>query len=98
MDVDRSGEEEAAHYEAAEEAFLTAIRDERHRATLTDLADAVAVKATAWNRAEYAALHAATTDVERAGRDHSTERTELLTHLWSDIARAFHGEPSHRDG
>ena len=98
MDVHRAGDEEAAHYEAAEEAFLKAIRNERDRATLTDMADAVAVKATAWNSAEYAALHAAMTDAERAERDCSTERTELLTNLWSDIARAFHGEPSLRDG
>lgn len=94
----RSPWEVAEHqYEAAEDAFLAGVRADRDRGALHVLASAVADQAEAWNRAEYDALHASSADYRRE-HDLRTERTEMLVSLWHDVARAYAGLPSLRDG
>jgi len=91
-------EEGSRRYEAAEEAFLAAIRaEESAREVMTTLADQVATTAKAWNASAYAEYHAAQGD-RRDELDCLTEKTELLEYLWYDIAGAFHGRAAVRDG
>ena len=97
--VDSTSNEDRAErrYAEAEDAFLAAIRADRDRIALSVLADKVAAEAKAWNAAAYREYHVSQ-DARRSALDHLTERTELLANLWSDIAGAFHGQASNRDG
>jgi hypothetical protein len=79
----------AAAYEQAEAAFLTAIRTRAPRAAAATTASNAAAAATAFNTEAYRKLHAAEDDAW-APLDHLTERTELLSELWADLAAAYH--------
>jgi hypothetical protein len=78
-----------AAYEAAEAAYLTALRSDAARADLTSLANSLAAAAEAWNAAAYAEYHRST--VDRRDDNDLTERTEVLSELWADIAAAYRG-------
>lgn len=60
------------------------------RAALAEAAQAVAANATAYNTEAYRRLHASRGD-ERRQLDLLTERTEVLSELWTDIAAAYLG-------
>jgi hypothetical protein len=77
-----------AAYEAAEAAFLQAVRSNCERALLRTASQSVADAAGVWNTLAYQRLHAASGQ-ERDGLDSLTERTELLSELWSDVAAAY---------
>ena len=97
MDSARDEQSAERRYERAEETFLAALRADRDRATLTALADEVAVEAKAWNAAAYRQYHASQNTCRNA-LDSLTERTEVLEQIWFDIAGAFHGRPALHDG
>ncbi len=75
-------------YEAAEAAFIAGVRVEVDRATLRALAEELARVSKAYNEIAYANFHAAGPD-DRQDLDLLTERTEVLSELWSDLADAF---------
>jgi hypothetical protein len=83
------------NYASAEEAFLAGVRKGLDAPSLGTLASDVAEAASAWNASAYERLH---DDSEAVALDRLTERTEVLTGLWTDIARAFRGLPTLRDG
>lgn len=77
-----------AAYEVAEAAFIEAVRQGVERNLLSDLADAVSAAATAFNAAAYEAFHAMAIQ-DRTSLDLLTERTEVLSELWTDLAAAY---------
>lgn len=86
-------EEQASDaYEAAEAAFLSAVREQADRSVLAELASRVAAQAGQWNGVAYRQFHAAPAD-DRQDLDALTERTEVLSELWSDIAAAYRHVP-----
>jgi hypothetical protein len=77
-----------ADYERAEAAFLDAVRRDCPRAELAETARAVAAASASWNSEAHRRLFAA----ERSAReelDRLSERTEVLSELWADLAKAF---------
>jgi hypothetical protein len=77
-----------AEYETAEAAFLAAIRRHVPRTEVAGVARAVAEAAAAYNNEAYRCLHISERD-EQVRLDWLTERTEILSELWADIADAF---------
>jgi formylmethanofuran:tetrahydromethanopterin formyltransferase len=82
-------EEADAAYEAAEAAYLTALRSQADRGVLAKVAASVAAAAGAWNTLAYAAFHAAANQPHQPNLDRLTERTEVLSETWADIATAY---------
>jgi hypothetical protein len=76
------------HYEKAEAAFLAAVRGMSARAELATAARAVAHAADAWKTEAYRVFHMSK-GTKRENFDWLTERTEVLSELWADIAAAF---------
>ncbi|WP_109506283.1 hypothetical protein [Nocardioides speluncae] len=76
-----------AAYESAEAAVLDALRASRPMAQLVDLVSEVARASEAWNAAAYRAYHQSSGD-QRLALDQLTERTEVVSELWRDIAEA----------
>lgn len=74
-------------YETAEAAFIAGVRVASDFATLRTLAEEVAKASKTFNEVAYANLHARPDD--RQDLDQLTERTEVLSELWSDLAAAF---------
>lgn len=75
-------------YETAEAAYLAGLRDGAERPALAALAGGVAAAGLAYNAQAYRELHAATGE-RRQMLDLLTERTEVLSDLWTDIADAY---------
>jgi hypothetical protein len=75
-------------YEAAEAAFLDEVRRSAPREALALTAAAVARAAEAFNAEAYRSFHESTGD-RRGVLDGLTERTEVLSELWRDLAAAF---------
>ena len=65
-------EEADAAYEAAEAAYLTALRSQADRGVLAKLAASVAAAAGAWNTLAYAAFHAAANQPHQPNLDRLT--------------------------
>ncbi len=83
-DLERLSEE----YQAAEAAFMDAVRADAGKARLASSARAVADAASRFNTEAYKSLHSG---VEGAWMplDHLTERTEVLAELWLDLVTAY---------
>ena len=77
-------------YERAEAAYLDGLRSRHGHEVLAGLATAVAHAAVAWNEAAYRAFHESADD-RRADLDALSERTEVLSELWVDVAKAYAG-------
>jgi hypothetical protein len=77
-----------AEYEMAEAAFLAAIRRDVPRTEVARAARNVAKASTEYNDEAYRRLHSSEGD-EQVRLDWLTERTEVLSELWADIADAF---------
>jgi hypothetical protein len=75
-------------YEKAEAAFLAAVRAQSERTELARSARAVAHAADVWNSEAYRVFHMSK-GPKRENLDALTERTEVLSELWADIAAAF---------
>jgi hypothetical protein len=75
-------------YETAEAAYLAGLRECAERPVLGALAAGVAGAALAYNAQAYKELHAAAGE-RREVLDLLTERTEVLSDLWADIADAY---------
>jgi hypothetical protein len=74
--------------EEAERRFIEGIRGRARRDVMAERAEAVAVAAATWNSAAYERFHRARgADPEELGL--LTERTEVLSELWADIAAAY---------
>ena len=78
----------SSSYELAEAAFLEIVRADAQRRAIGVAARRVAIAASAFNAAAHRKLHAGDEDVWMP-LDLLTERTELLTELWEDIASAY---------
>lgn len=83
-----SPEEAEAGYERAEAAFLAAIRSRSARDVLAAAASAVAEAAQILNQIAYVEYHQSA-GAERENLDRLTERTEVLSELWADLAEAY---------
>ena len=81
-------ERQDQQYEAAEAAFLEAVRRRAEFEYLALASAAVATAAQSWNAEAYRRLHEASGD-NRQDLDLLTERTEVLAELWADIAGAY---------
>ena len=83
-DLERLSEE----YERAESAFIDTVGADAGRGALATAARAVADAASRFNAEAYRSLHSG---VEGTWMplDHLTERTEVLTELWHDLATAY---------
>lgn len=83
-DLERLSEE----YEAAEAAFMNAVRADAGKTKLATSAREVADAASRFNAEAYKCLHAG---IEGAWMplDHLSERTEVLAELWLDLAAAY---------
>ncbi len=77
-------------YEKAESAFLSAVRAGLDRGATASAAREVASAAVAFNTEAYRKLFAKEGDAW-APLDQLTERTEVLSELWSDVASAYEG-------
>jgi hypothetical protein len=75
-------------YEDAESAFLAAVRGQSARGELAAAALAVARAAGLWNAEAYRVFYMSTGS-PRENLDALTERTEVLSELWVDMAEAF---------
>lgn len=75
-------------YDRAEAAYISALRGDRPRAELADMAGAVAAAAADFNTEAYRALHTAAGD-DREELDRLTDLTETLSELWTDIHTAY---------
>ena len=75
-------------YEAAEAAFLSAIRKDALRTAVADAAAAVAAAAEAWNAEAYRRFHSSKAD-ERERLNLLTEVTEVLSDLWKEISLSY---------
>lgn len=75
-------------YEAAEAAFIDAVKSGAGRASLAVVAAEVAARADQFNAIAYRRLHDAGTE-ERTDLDALTERTEVLSELWADLSAAY---------
>ena len=75
-------------YESADMQVLTAVRDDADRPQLAVKARAVATAAHRFSAESYRCFHSG---AENAWMPlgQLTERTEVLTDLWDDIARAY---------
>lgn len=82
-----------AAYEAAEAAVLDALRASPPVAHLVDLVSDAARTSEAWNAAAYRVFHQSSGD-RRLELDNLTERTEVVSELWRDIAEAMTGAGS----
>lgn len=77
-----------SEYEAAEAAFLDAVRRGVPRTDLAVAAKVVADAGAGWNSEAYRRLFAAEVGSQDE-LDRLTERTEFLSELWADLADAF---------
>ncbi|WP_371404542.1 hypothetical protein OHA10_02520 [Kribbella sp. NBC_00662] len=77
-------------YDRAEAGYISALRADRPRAELVEMAGAVAAAAADFNTEAYRALHTATGD-DREELDRLTDLTETLSELWTDIHTAYQG-------
>ena len=86
-DLDRADEA----YERAEARFLDAVRNGQGDSDMLSRAEDVAAAAEAWNALAYRVLHESRSEPVEAHRelDWLTERTEVLSELWRDIAAAL---------
>ena len=75
-------------YETAEAAFLTVVRAHGDRAALRQASQEVADAAHRYNEVAYKCFHVATGE-RRSELDLLTERTEVLSDLWFDVANAY---------
>lgn len=78
----------SANYDAAEAAFLTAVRSGTERGGLAAAARTVANAAKEFNSEAYRKLHAGEEDAWMP-LDQLTERTEVLAELWTDLPSAY---------
>ena len=85
-DLERLSDE----YERAESAFMECVRAGGERRTLAQAARAVANAAAQFNTEAYKSLHSGVEDAWMP-LDDLTERTEVLTELWLDLATAYEG-------
>lgn len=83
-----STEEAEAGYEQAEAAFLVAVRSGAPRDVLAAAAGSVAEAAQIFNQTAYARYHESP-EAEREKLDLLTERTEVLSELWADLADPY---------
>ncbi len=77
-------------YDRAEQTFLDAVRDAKDRSSLARAAREAAIAASAFNAESYRKLFAGEEDAWMPLGD-LTERTEVLSELWADIAAAYGG-------
>ena len=77
-----------SEYEQAEAAFMDAVRRDAPRTELAATASALAAASASWNSEAHRRLFAAEVR-SREELDRLTERTELLSELWADLAEAF---------
>jgi hypothetical protein len=75
-------------YERAERAFLDAVRSDEDRASLARTARGAATAASAFKAEGFRKLFAGEEDAWMPLSD-LTERTEVLSGLWIDIATAY---------
>lgn len=75
-------------YEAAEAAFIGAVKSGADRTSLAVLAAEVAARAEQFNAIAHRRLHETNAD-QRADLDALTERTEVLSELWADLSAAY---------
>lgn len=75
-------------YERCEDAYLGALKAAAPRDQLAQRAGELAAAAAALNSLAYERFHACTDD-ERRQLDLLTERTEVLSELWSDVRDAY---------
>lgn len=85
--MDDLGEAEST-YEAAEAAFIGAVKSGADRTSLAALAAEVSARAEQFNALAYRRFHE-TDGEERADLDALTERTEVLSELWADLSAAY---------
>ena len=76
-----------AQYEKAEATVLAAFRAGADGEQLVQLVRGAAIAAADWNAVAYAEFRRSEGD-QRAELDYLTERTEVLSELWRDIADA----------
>ena len=77
-----------SEYEQAEAAFVDAVRRDAPRTELAATARAIAAASASWNSEAHRRLFAAVVG-SREELDRLTERTEVLSELWADLAEAF---------
>lgn len=78
----------AAEFEAAERAFLEAVRSNSDRVRLATAARVAADVAERFNALAYDRLHASD-ETYWMPLDDLTARTEVLAELWRDLATAY---------
>jgi hypothetical protein len=77
-------------YKLVEKEFLALVRSRAERLHLAEAAEAVAVAAHAWNLEAYRQYRRPSSGEAQESLDWLTERTEVLSGLWVDLAAAYH--------